>query len=60
MKRNYCKNDPSKCARYMVFKALRNVPIDLYPDEIEKAKEILKEGKLQVKNISPLANSIFF
>jgi len=45
MKKNYCKTDPSKCARYIVFKALGQVPIDLWPYEIERAKEIIKEGK---------------
>ncbi len=39
----YCKGDNSKCARYMVFKALgkENVPRDLLPFQVEKAKEIV-------------------
>ncbi len=42
-KQNYCKGDNSKCARYMVFKALgkTGVPANLYPNQYDEANEIL-------------------
>lgn len=45
-KRNYCKGDFNGCARYMVFKALGKpaVPDSLYPNQKEKALEILKNA----------------
>ncbi len=45
MKIHYCKNNKSKCARYKVFKALgrENVPIGLFPDQIDVAKKIIFE-----------------
>ncbi len=43
----YCKGDNSICARYMVFKVLgrENVPKDLLPFQIEKAKETIDRSK---------------
>ncbi len=45
-KNSYCKKDNSNCARYIVFKALgrEKVPIELFPNQLERAKEILKAG----------------
>jgi len=42
-KRIYCQGDNSKCARYMVFKAKGkgSVPGTLFPNQFEKAKEII-------------------
>jgi len=42
-KKNYCQGDNSKCARYMVAKKLgkEKVPQNLYPNMVEKAKELL-------------------
>jgi hypothetical protein len=42
-KMTYCLADNSKCARYMVFKQLGRpaVPVDLYPNMIDRANEIL-------------------
>lgn len=44
LKKNYCKSDFSQCARYLVFKAKgrENVPIDLYPNQQDRAKAILR------------------
>ncbi|MFA5423966.1 MAG: hypothetical protein WC374_08930 [Phycisphaerae bacterium] len=43
----YCKADFSKCARYMVFKAIGegNVPRDLLPFQVDRAKELIKKNK---------------
>lgn len=42
----YCRGDCTKCARYMVFKALGRpkVPPDLYPNAVDRAEEIIKKG----------------
>jgi len=48
MKSNYCKNNHTSCARYVVAKELGKeaVPIDLFPSETMKAKILLtKHGK---------------
>ena len=46
-KKQYCQSDNSKCARYMVAKKLgkEQIPKDLYPQMIDKAKEIIAEGQ---------------
>ncbi len=43
----YCKGDFSKCARYMVYKALgrENVPGDLLPFRVQKAKELIEKKR---------------
>jgi len=43
MKKQYCLSDNSACARYMVFKAKGStaVPSDLFPSQIDRAKELL-------------------
>ncbi len=43
-KTKYCLEDSSKCARHMVFdkKGKDFVPKDLFPNQIERAKEIIK------------------
>ena len=43
----YCKGDSGKCARFIVSKALGKsaVPIDLFPDQINKANEIISTSK---------------
>jgi len=45
-KKKYCQGDNSICARYMVFKALGKpkVPSDLFPNQDEKAREIIAAG----------------
>lgn len=42
-KKKYCLGDKLQCARYMVFKKLGkpSVPANLYPNQLERAKEIL-------------------
>lgn len=46
LKETYCRTDNSICSRFMVFKALGkpNVPKDLFPNEIEKARDIISKG----------------
>jgi len=47
-KATFCKGDFSACARYLVLDALgpEGVPADLFPNEAERAHEILKCAKL--------------
>jgi hypothetical protein len=46
LKTRYCKGDNSTCARYTVFKALGRpkVPADLFPNDSERAKQIISNG----------------
>jgi len=46
MKKRYCMDDFDSCARYMVFTKLgkEKVPMDLYPNQVERANEILAAG----------------
>lgn len=46
-KTRYCEGDKTLCARYMVSLQLGKaaVPVDLYPNMFEKAKEILERAK---------------
>lgn len=43
-KQRLCKGDFAKCARYMVFKGKgrEQVPGDLFPDHVVRAKQILE------------------
>ena len=43
MKKNFCLDDNSTCARYVVFKSLgrEKVPSDLFPNQLEQAKMII-------------------
>ena len=47
-KRNYCRTDSSKCARFVVFKALGKeaVPGDLFPNQIEEAQAFIQKNKV--------------
>jgi len=47
MKQDICKGDFSKCARYMVFKALvsEKVPEDLIPKQVDWVEEIIARAK---------------
>jgi len=42
----YCRKDYEKCARYLVLVALgkEKVPADLYPNEADRAKQVIHEG----------------
>jgi hypothetical protein len=42
-KQRFCKGDSSECARFVVMKRLgkESVPVDLYPNEMAKAREIM-------------------
>jgi hypothetical protein len=44
LKKNLCQNDFNSCARYMVFRGLgrEHVPADLYPNQRDRAQELLK------------------
>jgi hypothetical protein len=43
MKKKYCLNDNDTCARHIVFAALgsENVPDDLFPSQIDRARKIV-------------------
>jgi hypothetical protein len=45
IKRTFCEDDYSKCARYMVFKALgaAKVPDYLFPRSVDVAKKLMEE-----------------
>lgn len=51
-KEKYCLNDNLKCARYMIFKKLgkSSVPIDLFPNMHDRAKNILSDKLSMVAN----------
>ncbi|MDP2151210.1 MAG: hypothetical protein Q8K13_16370 [Parvibaculum sp.] len=46
-KKRYCLGDFDSCARFAVFKAINRdaVPQDLYPNEVEKAVELIQASK---------------
>lgn len=46
MKKRYCLGDNTKCARYMVSRALgkERVPSGLGPGQVDKAEEIIAAG----------------
>jgi len=43
LKEKYCKGDSSNCARFLVFnaKGKESVPVDMYPKDIDRAKNII-------------------
>lgn len=45
-KQRFCKGDNADCARYVVMKRLGKgkVPLDLYPNEMAKARKIVSEA----------------
>ncbi len=45
-KKKYCENDNTSCARYMVVEALgrEKIPVDLFPNMIDRAEETIKAG----------------
>lgn len=47
MKKKYCRADFQACARYMVLAALgrEQVPLDLYPNQADRAKQIIAQSK---------------
>ena len=42
MKKKYCLGEKTRCARYQVSSAGMDVPMDLFPHEDERAKELLR------------------
>ena len=46
-KEQYCRGDNSRCARYMVFKALGRecVPSDLFPNEEARARQVIAQAR---------------
>lgn len=46
-KKVYCQQDFSKCARHMIVEALGKgtVPSDVFPNQTDRAIEIIKKGK---------------
>ena len=45
-KRQFCRGDNAKCARYMVLKTLGKpkVPADLFPNQLDRARTIIAAG----------------
>ena len=45
-KKDFCQGDNSRCARYMVFKALgkSKVPANLFPNNLTQAKKVIAQG----------------
>jgi len=45
MIRMYCEGEPNNCARYVVMSSLgkENVPADLTPNDMVRAKAVIKE-----------------
>lgn len=41
MKQTYCRGDSSQCARFKVATAGLEVPLDLYPNDLERAMRLL-------------------
>ena len=46
-KKVYCRHDHANCARYMVYSAIgrESVPSDLFPNETQRAQNIIQEKK---------------
>lgn len=47
LKKQFCLGDWSSCARCLLVNELGSeaVPSDLFPDEVERAREILRDAK---------------
>jgi len=45
MKKTYCLDDKTQCARYRVSKAGIPVPGDLFPNDIDRANQLLIETR---------------
>jgi hypothetical protein len=45
MKQKYCYGDKNQCARYLVVIQGIPAPGDLFPDQVERALEILSNAK---------------
>ncbi len=43
MKKKYCFGDKTECARYQVASAGIAVPLDLFPHEISRARDIVRK-----------------
>lgn len=41
LKKQYCQNDKESCARYIVSKAGKDVPMDLFPQQKERIAAII-------------------
>lgn len=44
-KRSYCQGDNSQCARWVASKVLTAVPVTLFPNQLDRAKELIAEAK---------------
>ncbi len=40
-KKKYCHEDNNSCARYIIKKSQKDVPSDLLPNQIDRAKELI-------------------
>ena len=43
IKQRYCKGSNTQCARHMIFRTIgrEQIPLDLFPSQIERAEEII-------------------
>jgi hypothetical protein len=44
LKQTYCLGDKTACARYQLSSAGVQVPLDLFPNEIARVRELLQKG----------------
>lgn len=40
-KKQFCKGNNDKCARFQVGSAGKDVPLDLYPNQVDRVKELI-------------------
>lgn len=50
MKQTYCLGDKTQCARYQVASGGLQVPLDLFPNDTVRAREILREARANLQN----------
>jgi len=43
LKQTYCLGDKTECARYMVSSAGLKVPMDLFPNDFQRARKLLAQ-----------------
>ena len=44
-KRSYCQGDNTSCARWVASKELAQVPLTLFPNQLEKVKELVAAAR---------------
>jgi len=49
LKQQYCLSDKVKCARYIVVTAGLEAPLNLFPNDVERAHEMLRKAGVTPK-----------